>query len=241
MNTIRVALIGMGRMGSALDALASAHDCEIVARIDTAAPETRSISIDTLGGAQVAIEFTVPDAAIHNATQCMRVGVPVVIGTTGWYDQLDSLEESTRTFGGRVLWSPNFAPGVQLMLALSEAAGRLFRHAPSFDAHLIETHHTAKLDAPSGTAIAIRARAERALGRAIPVSSIRVGAVPGTHEIVFDSAFEQVRITHEARDRRVFADGALAGARWLVDQAAPGVYTMRDVLGLASPSAATTA
>lgn len=236
MNTVKVALIGMGRMGSALDALALAHDCEIVARIDTAGPDARSITTDTLGGAQVAIDFTVPDAAISNATQCMRAGVPVVIGTTGWYDHLGTLAESARTLSGRVLWSPNFAPGVQLMLALSEAAGRLFRHAPSFDAHLIETHHTAKLDAPSGTAIAIRDRAERSLGRAIPVSSVRVGSVPGTHELVFDAAFEQVRITHEARDRRVFADGALAGARWLVGQSAPGVYTMRDVLGLLATS-----
>ena len=236
MNTIKVALIGMGRMGSALDALAGAHDCEVVARIDATGLGEQPISADSLGGAQVAIEFTVPDAAMHNATQCMHAGVPVVIGTTGWYDQLDTLAESTRALGGRVLWSPNFAPGVQLMLALSEAAGRLFRHAPSFDAHLIETHHTAKLDAPSGTAIAIRDRTERSLGRAIPVSSIRVGAVPGTHELVLDAAFEQVRITHEARDRRVFADGALAGARWLVGQSAPGIYTMRDVLGLVASS-----
>lgn len=240
MKTVKVALIGMGRMGSALEALAAAHDCEIVARIDAAGPAARSISPDTLSGAQVAIEFTVPDAAIANATQCMQAGVPVVVGTTGWYDHLDTLTERARSLGGRVLWSPNFAPGVQLMLALSEAAGRLFRHAPAFDAHLIETHHTAKLDAPSGTAIAIRDRAERSLGRAIPVSSIRVGAVPGTHELVLDAAFEQVRITHEARDRRVFADGALAGARWLAGQSAPGVYTMRDVLGLVAPSTTTT-
>ncbi len=238
MTTIKVALIGMGRMGTALDGLARAHDCEIVARIDTAGRQAAAISADTLGGAQVAIEFTVPEAAIHNATECMRAGVPVVVGTTGWYEQLDGLVERARTFGGRVLWSPNFAPGVQLMLALAEAAGRLFHHAPSFDAHLIETHHTAKLDAPSGTAIAIRDRAERSLGRAIPVSSIRVGSMPGTHELVLDAAFEQVRITHEARDRRVFADGALVGARWLAGQSAPGVYTMRDVLGLIASSSA---
>ena len=103
MNTIKVALIGMGRMGAALEALAGAHDCEVVARIDAADPATRIINADTLRGADVAIEFTVPDAAIDNATRCLEADVPVVIGTTGWYDQLDKLAERARNRGGRVL------------------------------------------------------------------------------------------------------------------------------------------
>ncbi len=232
MSTVRVALIGMGRMGAALDGLAASHKCEVVARLDQPDAKGDGISSETLADAAVAIEFTVPEAAVDNAFRCMQAGVPVVIGTTGWYDQLPALQEGARTYGGRVLWSPNFSPGVQLMLALSEAAGRLFQRTPSFDAHLVETHHTAKLDAPSGTAIAIRDRVERSLGRAVPVTSVRVGSVPGSHELVFDAPYEQVRITHEARDRRVFADGALVAARWLAAQTQPGVYTMRDVLGL---------
>ncbi len=239
MSSVRVALIGMGRMGAALDGLAASHKCEVVARLDAHdANDAKGsgISKESLAGADVAIEFTVPEAAIANATRCMEAGVPVVIGTTGWYDQMATLQEGARTHGGRVLWSPNFSPGVQLMLALSEAAGRLFQKTPAFDAHLVETHHTAKLDAPSGTAIAIRDRVERSLGRAVPVTSVRVGAVPGSHELFFDAPYEQIRITHEARDRRVFADGALVAARWLASQTKPGVYTMRDVLGLAAPS-----
>lgn len=239
MSTVRVALIGMGRMGAALDGLAVSHNCEVVARIDADNANGADITTETLGGAHVAIEFTVPEAAIDNAFRCMQAGVPVVIGTTGWYDQLSALQEGARTYGGRVLWSPNFSPGVQLMLALSEAAGRLFQRTPTFDSHLVETHHTAKLDAPSGTAIAIRDRVERSLGRAVPVTSVRVGAVPGTHELLFDAPYEQIRITHEARDRRVFADGALVAARWLASQSQPWVYTMRDVLGLAAPSEGT--
>jgi len=235
-TTLRVAVLGMGRMGAAIDALATAHDAVIVARLDATDVARSGITRDSLGEADVAIDFTVPDVALTNADACMQAGVAVVIGTTGWYDQLDTLHELARTHGGRALWSPNFAPGVQLVLALAEAAGRLFRHAPAFDAHLVETHHTAKLDAPSGTAIAMRDRVERTLGRVVPVTSVRVGAVPGTHELVLDAPFEQVRITHEARDRRVFADGALAAARWLAARRQTGVYTMRDVLGLSTLS-----
>lgn len=236
MTTLRVAVLGMGRMGAAIDALATAHDAVIVARLDATDVARSGITRDSLGEADVAIDFTVPDVALTNADACMQAGVAVVIGTTGWYDKLETLHELARTHGGRALWSPNFAPGVQLVLALAEAAGRLFRHAPAFDAHLVETHHTAKLDAPSGTAIAMRDRVERTLGRVVPVTSVRVGAVPGTHVLMLDAPFEQVRITHEARDRRVFADGALAAARWLAARPQTGVYTMRDVLGLSALS-----
>jgi len=232
MTAVRVALIGMGRMGRALDALAAEHDCAIVARLDRIRVAREGITRETLGGADVAIEFSVPDAALENAAACLRAGVPVVIGTTGWLDQLDTLHATLRETNGRALWAPNFSPGVQLMLALVEVAGRLFRHAPSFDAHLVETHHTAKLDAPSGTAIALQARTERALGRAVPVTSIRAGSVPGTHELLLDAPYESVSITHTARDRRVFADGALAAARWLAATSRPGLHSMRDVLGL---------
>lgn len=232
MTAVRVALIGMGRMGRAIDALAAEHDCTIVARLDRVRVAREGITRDSLGGADVAIEFSVPDAALENASACLRAGVPVVIGTTGWLDQLEALQGTLRETNQRALWAPNFSPGVQLMLALVEVAGRLFRHAPSFDAHLVETHHTAKLDAPSGTAIAVQARTERALGRAVPVTSIRAGSVPGTHELLLDAPFESVSITHTARDRRVFADGALAAARWLAATSRPGLHSMRDVLGL---------
>jgi len=232
MSTVRVALLGMGRMGRAIEVLAAEHGCEIVARFDRARVTREGISAATLAGADVAIEFSVPDAAFANVTACLRAGVPVVIGTTGWTDQLPELQQLVVTHGTSALWAPNFSPGVQLFLALVEAAGHLFRHAPAFDAHLVETHHAAKLDAPSGTAIAVQARSERALGRAVPVTSVRVGSVPGTHALTLDAPFETISLVHEARDRRVFADGALAAARWLVRAPRGGLYTMRNVLGL---------
>jgi 4-hydroxy-tetrahydrodipicolinate reductase len=119
---------------------------------------------------------------------------------------------------------------VQLFLSIVADAARRAREVAGFDVHIVETHHAAKTDAPSGTAIAIGERVEDGLGRAVPVSSIRVGSVPGTHEVLLDAAFEQISLRHEARDRRVFADGALAAARWLASPRPPAVYTMRDVL-----------
>lgn len=229
---VKVALVGMGRMGRALDTLAPERGCEVVARLD--APEmARGITAADLAGAQVAIEFTTPESALANARALLAVGCPAVIGTTGWNARLPELEAAVAEHGRAALWSPNFSLGVQLFLAIAEDAARRARDVAGFDAHIVETHHTAKKDAPSGTGIAIGERVEAGLGRAVPISSVRVGSVPGTHEIILDAAFEQIRLVHEARDRRVFADGALAAARWLANASTPRVYTMRDVLGVA--------
>ena len=124
--------------------------------------------------------------------------------------------------------APNFSIGVAVFDRVVAEAAHLFAQLQGFDAHLIETHHAAKKDAPSGTAGALAKTVSGGLGRPIPVTSIRTGSVPGTHEVIFDGAFEQVRLVHEARDRRVFAEGALVAARWLIGKR--GVFTMRDVL-----------
>ena len=226
---VRVALIGMGRMGRALDALAPERGCEVVARLD-AAEMSHGISVADLHGAQVAIDFTTPESAVANAIAVLQVGCPVVIGTTGWSAELPAIEAAAQAAQCSALWSPNFSIGVQLFLAMAEDAAARARQVSGFDAHVVETHHIAKLDAPSGTGIAIADRLREGLGRAVPITSVRTGSVPGTHEIIFDAPFEQIRLVHEARDRRVFADGALTAARWLAAARAPGVYTMRDVL-----------
>ena len=226
---VRVALIGMGRMGHAIDALAADSGCIVVARLSSG--DTRNgITRELLNGAQVAIEFTHPQSAVTNAIGCLQAGCPVVVGTTGWSGQLPELEAATIHTQTAALWAPNFSLGVHIFLALAEEAARRFRGVGTFDAHIIETHHSAKKDAPSGTAIALNERLELGLQRAVEITSIRTGSVPGTHEVVFDAPFEQVRLVHEARDRRVFADGALVAARWLSHKRTVGVYTMRDVI-----------
>lgn len=231
-GTIPIALIGMGRMGQALDLLASSRGCRVVARLD-ARDTAGGITRETLAGASVAIDFTVPGAAIDNAAATLSAGCPIVIGTTGWSDRLGELEALVEQHGVPALWSPNFSLGVQLFLAIAEDAARRLRAAAGFDLHVVETHHRAKLDAPSGTAIAVAGRVHAGLGRDVPITSVRVGSVPGTHEIIADGAFEQIRLVHEARDRRVFADGALVAAAWLARHAATGaprVYGMGDVI-----------
>lgn len=226
---LRIALIGMGRMGKALDALAAERGCEVVARLD-ADDMARGLTADMLAGARCAIDFSLPHAAVSNALACLALGCPVVIGTTGWDAERSRLETAVHGTRCAALWSPNFSVGVQLFLAVAEEAARRARLVSGFEVHLVETHHSAKLDAPSGTAIAIGERVSGALGHDVSITSVRFGSVPGTHELFLDAPFEQVRLVHEARDRRVFADGALAAARWLSGVTAPGLYTMRDML-----------
>lgn len=228
-NRLRIALIGMGRMGKALDALAADRGCEVVARLD-ADDMARGLTATMLAGAQCAIDFSLPHAAVSNALSCLALGCPVVIGTTGWDAERARLEAAVHETRCPALWSPNFSVGVQLFLAVAEEAGRRARLVRGFEVHLVETHHSAKLDAPSGTAIAIGERVSGALGQDVSITSVRVGSVPGTHEVILDAPFEQIRLVHEARDRRVFADGALAAARWLSGVGAARLYTMRDML-----------
>ena len=224
MSAIPLALVGMGRMGRALAELAPDRGFEVVARVDHDGAVTRA----SLCGAAVAIEFSVPAAAAANVIACAVAGCPVVVGTTGWYADLPRVSAEVERAGGAMLHAPNFSLGVAIFDRVVAEAARLFGSAASFDGHLVETHHRAKVDAPSGTAAALARTAEAASGRSMPITSIRVGSVPGTHEVVFDAPFEQVRLVHEARDRRVFAEGALAAARWIIGRR--GVFTMQDVL-----------
>ncbi len=158
----------------------------------------------------------------------MAAGCPVVVGTTGLYDDLPSVSADVTKSNGAMLWAANFSIGIQIMLDLARRAGALVADLQGWDARIVETHHTEKKDAPSGTAIVIEQEARAAFGRKIPIESVRTGAVPGTHELIFDSKPEQLRITHDVRDRSVFAGGALAAADWLVGKR--GVFTMRDFL-----------
>jgi len=227
----RVAVIGDGKMGQAIKQLAIEKGWQVTALVgERESAGGKGISARSLGDPEVAVEFTQPDAAVANVTAALRAGIPVVIGTTGWYDSLPEVTRIAKETGTSLLWSPNFSLGVNVMIELARYAGTLMRTLEDFDAHIVETHHTRKKDAPSGTAIAIAKAASDSLERPIPTTSVRTGSVPGTHELIFDGAFEQLSITHLARDRRVFAEGALKAADWLIGKR--GVFTMRDVLEL---------
>ncbi|HEV2017918.1 MAG TPA: dihydrodipicolinate reductase C-terminal domain-containing protein [Gemmatimonadaceae bacterium] len=231
MNKRAIAIIGDGKMGHAIRDLAQAKGWQVAALIgERESAGGSGITRSTLGNADVAVEFTEPKAAVANIIAALRAGVPVVAGTTGWYDQLPAITQVANEAGTALLWSPNFSLGVNVLIELARYAGALMRPLEEFDAHIVETHHSKKKDAPSGTAVAIAKAASEGLKRAIPTTSVRTGSVPGTHELIFDGVYEQLSLTHVARDRRVFAEGALAAADWLVGKR--GVFTMRDVLNL---------
>ncbi len=233
MSERSIAIIGDGKMGEAIRQLAAEKGWRVAAVIgERESDRGKGINKTSLGNADVAVEFTQPDAAVANITASLRAGVPVVVGTTGWYDALPELTRIAGESGTGLLWSPNFSLGVNVLIELARYAGTLMRSLDGFDAHILETHHSRKKDAPSGTAIAIAKAASDTLDRPIPTTSVRTGSVPGTHELIFDGMFEQLTLAHVARDRRVFAEGALQAAGWLIGK--KGVFTMRDVLDLPS-------
>ncbi len=229
--TPRLVILGDGRMGRAIEHLAGAHGFEVDAvfgREALAGDEQRVRS--ALATSDIAIEVSVPAAAVGNVYVCLEEGCAVVVGTTGWYDRLPEVEARVAETGGSVLWAANFSLGVTLMKALCERAGELVARAGGFDTHLVETHHAEKRDAPSGTAEMLARATEVESGRTVPIASVRVGHVPGTHELMIDGAYEQLVIRHVARDLKVFADGALHAASWLRGKV--GVWTMDDVFEL---------
>ncbi|MEX2153881.1 MAG: 4-hydroxy-tetrahydrodipicolinate reductase [Gemmatimonadaceae bacterium] len=224
----RLAIIGLGKMGRAIEQLAPERGFTVVSRIDPKGGEAGTVTKETLKGADVAVEFSTPGSAPANIIAAVEAGCPVVVGTTGWYDKQPEIENATLEKRGAVLIAPNFSIGVAAFGEIVKAAARTLKSAPGFDAHIVETHHTAKKDAPSGTAASLEKQAASEWGKSIPITSVRIGSVPGTHELIFDAPYEQIRIEHVARDRRVFADGALLAAKWVIGK--HGVFTMKDVL-----------
>ena len=227
MSAVRVLLMGYGRMGRLVESLAPEAGVEIAGRVD----------IDNAGrpdewpAADVAIDFSTASAVPGNARRLAARGTHLVIGTTGLQDQEDALRKDLAAYPIGVVFAPNFALGVNLFVALAARAAEMFADRPQFGAWIHELHHKAKLDAPSGTAIAIQnAMQDAGYGLKIDVASTRAGSIPGTHTVGFDSTAETITLTHTARDRSGFARGALEAARWVNGRR--GWFSMRDVLGL---------
>lgn len=224
--TLRIALFGVGRLGREIVALAPDRDARIVATFGRERPATLE-SVRSLG-ADVAIDVSVAEAVVAHTRLCLEAGLPVVIGVTGWHDREPEVTAAVAAADGAVLIAPNFSVGATIFAVAVADAARRFSATLGFDAAIVETHHAMKKDAPSGTARSLAEVAQRSRGAEVPVTSVRVGHVPGVHTLVLDAAFEQVTLTHEARDRRVFADGALLAARWLHGRT--GYFTMADVV-----------
>jgi 4-hydroxy-tetrahydrodipicolinate reductase len=226
---MKVALIGAGKMSKAIVPLAEQRGHNITAVLGSSDNrDGKGIDVVRLGNPDVAIEFTEPGSAVANAMACVRAGVPVVVGTTGWYDKVGDVATEVRRADGALFWAPNFSIGIAMLSIIVDAGMGAVKRFGNYDVHITETHHAAKKDRPSGTAAALAELASRELGRDVPITSVRVGSVPGTHEVVIDGAFDQIRLVHETRDRRVFAEGALSAAEWLVGRR--GIFTMKDML-----------
>lgn len=224
LKAMKIALLGYGKMGHAIEALAAERGHEVCLRLDKddAWPERMD--------ADVAIEFTTPATAVENMKRCLERGIPVVCGTTGWYDGYETVVSECKRLNGRLFTATNFSIGMNIMFALNRRLAELMRGRDGYRVSISETHHIHKLDAPSGTAITLRDQIVDSGKRVeVPIESFRVGEVPGTHTVTYDSEIDTLTLTHEAHSRKGLAMGALVAAEFLA-KAGPGVYTMKDVL-----------
>jgi 4-hydroxy-tetrahydrodipicolinate reductase len=189
----------------------------------------RALTRERLAGADVAVEFTRPDAAVRNLEKLIELGIPTVTGTTGWSEALPRITAQVLEHRGALLHAANFSVGVHLFLRTARELARNFAGRREFAASITEEHHAAKLDAPSGTALLLQ-RQIGALdpGQQFPITSLREGTVPGTHTLSYESPHEMVLLRHVARDREAFAAGALMAVEWL--RGKTGVFTFEDLL-----------
>lgn len=226
---MRILLLGHGRMGQLVESLAASYDATIAGVIDEHSG-ARAIADGDFGKVDVAIDFTLAEAVPENLPQLADRKINVVIGTTGWHAHEAAMRDIASHAGIGVLAASNFALGMNIFQLAVEEASRHFAPHPEFGAWIHESHHTMKKDAPSGTALTLKAGMVGAgYERPIDMSSTRVGSVPGTHTVGFDGPSETIEFTHTVRDRAVFARGALTAAKWLVGKR--GWFSIRDVLG----------
>jgi 4-hydroxy-tetrahydrodipicolinate reductase len=227
---MKIAIIGNGKMGKAVAALAQQRGHAIhtiVNRVEN--PAGRALTAERLKGADVAVEFTRPDAAPANLERLIELGIPVITGTTGWSGELPKIEALVQRQGGAVLHTANFSVGVHLFFRAARALAECFRKRPEFAVTIHEEHHASKLDAPSGTALFLQRELwEVEPGRRFPITSVRAGDAPGTHTLTYEATHETVVLRHVTRSRDVFAAGALAAAEWLPGH--HGVFTFEDML-----------
>jgi 4-hydroxy-tetrahydrodipicolinate reductase len=226
---LRLALIGYGRMGRLVEQLAPEHGFEVALRLDDVSnAEGAGITAESFQGIDAAIDFSVPAAVPVNAERIAPLRVPLVVGTTGWASELPRVRGAIERHGGGLLYGANFSIGVQVFYRLAAAAAHLLAEETGYDAWAYEIHHRKKLDAPSGTLLELKRVAEAAgWPRPIDVASNRAGAIPGTHQLGFDSEADTLTLEHRARNRSGFAHGALRGARWLIGR--PGVHEFSQV------------
>ena len=238
---MKIALLGYGRMGKEIEALALSRGHEITVRFDSSSKD--QLTRENLRKADIAIDFSSPDSAFFNISLSIESGIPVVSGTTGWTDRFGEIESLVEQKNGAFFYASNFSVGMNLFFELNKTLAKLMSTFPEYKVSMEEVHHTGKKDAPSGTAITL---AEGIIGNhkrytdweltgdsidgIIPISAVRKDPVPGTHLVEFDSKVDSITIKHEAKSRAGFVLGAVLAAEFLIGK--KGMYGMKDLLKL---------
>ena len=232
---MKIALLGYGKMGQTIEKIAVDRGHTIVLK------KSIDDSFDGLEQADVAIDFSVPSAAVENITKCLESGIAIVSGTTGWLEDYEKVVDKCKACNGAFIYGSNFSLGVNLFFELNEHLSRLMQKFPEYKSEIKEIHHSQKLDAPSGTAItlaktiiensdysswALKKQKEDELF----IDAVRTDNVPGTHTVYYKNSIDTIEITHTAHSREGFAQGAVIAAEWLLEK--KGVFTMKDVLNL---------
>ena len=232
---MRIALFGYGKMGQMIEQVAIKRGHEIVAKIDE---NSENIDFSTM---DVAIDFSMPEAAFGNITKCLHNNVPIISGTTGWLDKYDDALALCNEKKGAFIYASNFSLGVNIFFELNNYLAKMMQNLPEYNVELEEIHHTQKLDAPSGTAITLAEgviansnykqwKLDSASKETLKITSKRIGTVPGTHTVAYESIVDSIEIKHTAHNREGFALGAVTAAEWIIGKV--GVFSMRDVLNL---------
>ena len=243
-KSLNIALLGYGKMGKEIEQLALEAGHKIALIIDNEKDwEQKGSSLDKI---DIAIDFSMPKTAVSNIEKCFNANIPIVVGTTGWYTDFEKITETCKQKNQSLFYATNFSLGVNIFSAINKKLAEIMTRFPDYDVALSETHHTQKLDAPSGTAISL---AENILGELerktdwglvednqkhsadiLPIKAYRIENVPGTHEITYQSIVDEIKISHEAKNRKGFAKGALLAAEWLYNK--KSVFNMKDLLAL---------
>ena len=218
---MKICIIGYGKMGKMVEKIAISKGHSINQIIDSPNDE-----VD--GNADVAIIFSTPQSAVLNIMKCFEKKLPVVCGTTGWLNDIEKIKKYCETNNSTFLFSPNFSLGVNLFFKINNSVSKIMRNSDEFDLRISEVHHTSKIDSPSGTALKIKKDIDSILNKNTQIESKRIGSNNGTHEIIYESFSDLIKISHIAKNRESFALGAIVCAQWIISQ--NGFFEMDDFL-----------
>jgi 4-hydroxy-tetrahydrodipicolinate reductase len=237
---MKIAILGYGKMGKTIDQMSTEKGHEIVLKIG--ANNLKDFTKENIQEADVAIEFSNPESAFDNLVKCLKWGIPVVSGTTGWLHKMEEIKTICEENNGGFFYASNYSIGVNIFFAINRQLAKMMNDQPQYDVTMEEIHHTQKLDAPSGTAITLAQGILEEMSRKsnwtkeiaakktdLPIISKRIDKVPGTHEIIYNSPIDSIEIKHTAHSRAGFAGGAILAAEWMIGK--KGSFGMKDMLG----------